>query len=106
MWYFFSNKIVVKESLLWISKTLKIEPIFTYETIQNNLNRVLVDLISNTVEKNGGKVLDWKIITEKYDPLFHLFTCMESKRHLIMCLNLLYHKLNKVEREVIYSTNL
>ena len=50
---------------------------YTYETIQNNLNRILVDLIQNTVEKSVTKqISDWKTITEKYDPLFHLFTCM------------------------------
>ena len=77
MWYFFSHQIICKESLIWISKTLKVEQPYNYETIQSNLNRVLVDLVHQTIEKMGSKnVTDWKVLTEKYDPLFHLFTCM------------------------------
>ena len=108
MWYFISHQIVSKDSLVWINKTIKYEQSLNYELIQSNFHRLLTEILEIILEtKATNKTLsDWKTVSEQYDPLFNLFNCMESKRHLILCVNLFHHKAKKVEKSTIFSTAL
>ena len=56
-------------------------------------------------QQNNSNKYDWKTLTEKYEPLLGIFKNVESVRHIILSLNILYHKLSNIETAEVEVTN-
>ena len=110
MWYFFSKSILYPGFLKWITDFLKYPQELSYALIQKNFTTIISSLVTTALHPNKNSTnsnkYDWKTLAEKYEPLLGIFKNAESVRHIILSLNILYHKLSSIERIELETTGL
>ncbi len=78
-----------------------------YDVAYNNYKKILVTVLNSLFFRVFRvKINEYDRMMERFDPLFEFLLKIESKKNLILCLNILFYKLSNEEYESIKSEEL